>query len=191
MNGTGIVALFDANVLYPAPLRDFLVRLARTGLVGARWSDVIHEEWIRNLLKNRPDLRREQLERTRQLMEAAVPGALVEGFEYRIPELELPDPDDRHVLAAAIEGDAKVIVTFNSRDFPREAVAHWGIEVREPDDFAVDLLLRDPALVHAVARAQRSELTRPPKTVEEYLATLVQVGLERTAAGLRESGVDL
>ncbi|HEY0016011.1 MAG TPA: PIN domain-containing protein [Longimicrobium sp.] len=103
MTATPVIAVYDANVLYPAALRDFLIRLARQGLVSARWSSVIHEEWIRNLLINRPDLTREQLERTRRLMDAAVPGAVVEGFERHMTDITLPDPDDRHVLAAAIE----------------------------------------------------------------------------------------
>jgi hypothetical protein len=60
-----IVALYDANVLYPASLRDLLIRLAMTGMVGARWTARIQDEWIRSLLQNRPDLHAEQLERTR------------------------------------------------------------------------------------------------------------------------------
>jgi hypothetical protein len=68
-----IIALYDANVLYPASLRDLLIRLARTGIVGARWTARIQDEWISNLLRNRPDLTAAQLARTRQLMEAAVP----------------------------------------------------------------------------------------------------------------------
>jgi predicted nucleic acid-binding protein len=162
-----VIAVLDANVLYPAALRDFLIRLARSGLVGARWSDRIHDEWIRNLLAHRPDLTSEQLGRTRRLMDAAVPGAVVEGFERHIDDLVLPDADDRHVLAAAIEAKARVIVTFNEKDFPRRVVAEHGIEVRAPDAFVLDLLARDPEAVYAVARAHRSALRNPPLTVDE------------------------
>ena len=95
------VVVYDACVLYPAPLRDLLMHLAWARLVHARWTDAIHDEWIRNLLANRPDLSRAQLERTRALMERAVPEASVTGYEHRISALTLPDPDDRHVLAAA------------------------------------------------------------------------------------------
>jgi predicted nucleic acid-binding protein len=186
-----IIAVYDANVLYPASLRDFLIRLARSGLVGARWSDRIHEEWIRNLLINRPDLTREQLERTRRLMDAAVPGAVVEGFERHIADLALPDPDDRHVLAAAIEAQAEVIVTFNTKDFPRAVVARHGIEVRRPDAFVLALLAHDPEAVYAVARAHRSELRKPPKTVDQYLELLSRAGLKRTAESLGQAGVEL
>lgn len=188
---TPIIALYDANVLYPASLRDFLIRLARSGLVSARWSDPIHEEWIRNLLINRPDITREQLERTRRLMDAAVPGAVVEGFDRHMAHLTLPDPDDRHVLAAAIEAEAEVIVTFNTRDFPRQVVAAHGLAVHRPDAFVLDLLGRSPEGVYAVARAHRSELRKPPKTVEQYLEQLSRSGLKRTAEYLRKADVDL
>ena len=74
---TNFTAIFDACVLYPAPLRDFLLRLAMTELFRARWTDRIHEEWMRSVLNNRKDLSAEQLERTRQLMDRAVPDCLV------------------------------------------------------------------------------------------------------------------
>ena len=95
-------ALYDACVLYPAPLRDLLMHLAMTDLFRARWTDQIHDEWISNLSINRPDLKRRQLERTRRLMNAHVLDCLVTGYEGLIDKLKLPDPNDRHVLAAAI-----------------------------------------------------------------------------------------
>lgn len=186
-----IIALYDANVLYPASLRDLLIRLARTGLVGARWTNLIHDEWIRNLLANRPDLTAAQLQRTRELMERAVPGALVEGFEQWIPRLTLPDPDDRHVLAAAIASSADVIVTFNTKDFPGDRVAEHGIVVKDPDTFVLELLSSHPEVVHAAARAQRASLRKPPRSPEEYLADLGSGGLKRFAEALRASQAEL
>lgn len=132
--------IYDANVLYPAPLRDFLMRLALTDLFRARWTEDIHAEWIRNVLEVRPDLKREQLERTRELMNANVRDCLVDGYQPLITALELPDPDDRHVLAAAIRANASVIVTFNLRDFPSELLAQYGIEAQHPDEFIVHLI---------------------------------------------------
>src|SRR5678809_409481 len=96
------VVVYDACVLYPAPLRDLLLRVARTGLVRARWSDAILDECFRSILENRPELRPEALDRTRELMKLAVPDGIVEGYEDLIAGLTLPDPDDRHVLAMAI-----------------------------------------------------------------------------------------
>ena len=98
--------VYDACVLYPAPLRDLLMHLALSDLYRARWSDLIHDEWTRNVLANRNDLNSDQLNRTRQLMNANVRDSLVTGFEYLIPSIKLPDPDDRHVVAAAIHSGA-------------------------------------------------------------------------------------
>lgn len=100
-------ALYDANVLYPAELRNLLMHLALIGLFRAKWSAEIHEEWMSNLLINRPDLKRVQLERTRMLMDKHAVDALVTGYEDLIPGLQLPDPDDRHVLAAVDRGEKR------------------------------------------------------------------------------------
>ena len=113
----GFIVFYDANVLYPAQLRNLLMHLALIGVFRAKWSAEVHEEWIRNLLINRADLTRTKLERTRQLMDKAAPDALVRGYEHLIPGLALPDPNDRHVLAAAIRAGASVIVTCNLADF--------------------------------------------------------------------------
>src|ERR1700722_6141619 len=99
-------ALYDACVLHPAPLRDLLLQLALSDLFRAKWSNAIHDEWIESVLERRPDLKREQLERTRALMNSHVRGCLVEGHEPLIKTLVLPDPDDRHVVAAAIHARA-------------------------------------------------------------------------------------
>ena len=102
---SNFTVIYDACILYPAPLRDLLMQLALTGLFQARWTDRIHDEWTRNVLKNRPDLTVAQLNRTRAMMNAAVEDVVLE-YEYIIPSLELPDTDDRHVLAAAIAAKA-------------------------------------------------------------------------------------
>ncbi|MBP0014266.1 MAG: PIN domain-containing protein [Roseofilum sp. SBFL] len=180
-------ALYDACVLYPAPLRDLLVSLAGTGLFRARWSNMIHEEWIENLLENRPDLKRESLERTRTLMDAAVQDCLVTNFEDLIPLLELPDDGDRHVLAAAIRAGADVIVTKNLKDFPNPLVQEkYQIEPQHPDQFVADLLDLSPGLVCATIRDMRARLKRNPRTVEELLGTFEQQGLTETVALLRD-----
>lgn len=115
---SNFTVLYDSCVLYPAPLRDLLMHLAVTNLYQAKWTDAIHDEWTRNVLKDRPDLRPEQLQRTRELMNAHVLDCLVTGYESLINGLSLPDQDDRHVLAAAIHAGADLIVTFNLKDFP-------------------------------------------------------------------------
>ena len=101
-----LVVLYDACVLHPAPVRDLLIRLGRTGLVRARWSELILDECFRSILGRRPDLRPEALARSRQLMSEAIPDCIVRGFEQLVDGLSLPDVDDRHVLAAAIKAHA-------------------------------------------------------------------------------------
>jgi len=179
-------AFYDANVLYPADLRNLLMHLALTGLFRATWSAGVHEEWISALLRNRPDLSREKLERTRMLMDEHAEDALVTGYEDLIPGLQLPDPNDRHVLAAAIRGRADVIVTANLRDFPAETLAEFGIEAQHPDEFVLHLLDLAPGVVAEAARNHRESLKNPPKTIDEYLNSLEAQGLTQTVSVLRE-----
>ena len=141
-------------------------------LYRAKWSDAVHEEWIRAVLRHRNDLRREQLERTRDLMNANVRDALVTGFEPLIEILTLPDPNDRHVLAAAIKGRADLIVTTNLKHFPPGMLGRWGIEAQHPDDFLTHQFhLSQPLFLQAV-KTVRLRLKHPPKSVEDYLDTL-------------------
>lgn len=180
-----LIVFYDANVLYPAELRNFLMHLALIGIFGARWSADVHEEWIESLLANRPDLSREKLNRTRELMDRAAPNSLVAGFKHLIPELELPDPKDRHVLAAAIHCGASIIVTRNLADFPADTLAQFGLEAQHPDEFILDLLGLAPGLVLEAAENHRESLKNPPKTVADYLDTLERQGLTQSVAALR------
>ena len=184
MRHSPFTAVYDACVLYPAPLRDFLIWLGLSGRFRARWSAQIHSEWKRNLLQNRPDLSAEQLDRTSALMDQAIPDGLVVGYEAIIPGLVLPDSDDRHVLAAAIRCNASVIVTFNEKDFPVDALTPFGIEAQHPDVFIEYLFDLDPAVVVAAAQRQRAQLKNPPIEVERYLAILLRQGLVQTAKAL-------
>ena len=178
--------VYDACVLYPAPLRDLLMHLALSDLYRARWSDLIHDEWTRNVLANRTDLTQDQLNRTRYLMNAHVRDSLVTEFEYLIPSINLPDPDDRHVAAAAIHSGASLIVTFNLKDFPAEALKRYNLTAQHPDDFIVDLLdLHLASVLEATANHRRS-LKNPCKTVSEYLDTLQAQGLTQSVAVLRQ-----
>ncbi len=184
MRHSPFTVVYDACVLYPAPLRDFLMWLALSGRFRARWSAQIHDEWKRNLLQNRPDLTPAQLERTAALMDQAIPDGLVTGHEALILGLTLPDQNDRHVLAAAIRCNASVIVTFNEKDFPAAALAPFGIEVQHPDAFVEYLFDLDPAAVVAAAQRQRAQLKNPPMDVERYLDILLRQGLVQTTKSL-------
>ena len=126
------IAVLDACVLYPAPLRDLFMWLALGDLFSACWTEEIHREWIRNVLANRPDLRPAQLARTRDLMNSRIRGCLVTGYESLIETITLPDPDDRHVLATAIHAGADLIVTFNLKDFPAAVLQPLSIAASIP-----------------------------------------------------------
>ncbi|MGH8384351.1 MAG: PIN domain-containing protein [Pseudomonas sp.] len=184
MRHSSFTAVYDACVLYPAPLRDFLMWLALSGRFRARWSAQIHDEWKRNLLKNRPDLTQEQLNRTSELMDQAIPDACVSGYVELIAGLTLPDIDDRHVLAAAIHCNASVIVTFNQKDFPCSALTPFGIEAQHPDEFVENLFDLDPTAVISAAERQRSQLKTPAMDVGAYLDLLLRQGLVQTVKAL-------
>ena len=180
-----VTAFLDANVLYLALLRSILLRLALADLYRPLWSDAVHEEWIAALLRNRPELDRARLLRTRALMEAHLTQAMVTGYEPLMASLTLPDPDDRHVLAAAIHGNANTIVTMNVRDFPASALAAYDITTTHPDVFLRTLIERDPIEATTALRDDRLSLTRQPKAVSEYLADLLSIGLNKTVATLQ------
>jgi predicted nucleic acid-binding protein len=154
--------LLDANVLYPAPLRDALMQLAVTDLFKAKWTADIHEEWIGALLRNQPHRDRAALERTRALMDQATRDCLVTGYQSLIPSLTLPDPNDRHVLAAAIVGACNAIITQNLKHFPHDALAPYGIETQHPDEFFCNQLSLAPGLVCSALRKVRARLKNPP-----------------------------
>ncbi|KIG11091.1 PIN domain-containing protein [Caballeronia concitans] len=184
MRSSRFTVIYDACVLYPAPLRDFLMWLGLSGRFRARWSEQIHDEWKRNLLKNRPDLSTEQLDRTAALMNDAIPDAIVSGHEALIAGLTLPDPNDRHVLAAAIRCSANVIVTFNERDFPAAVLDEFGIEAQHPDTFVDDLFDLDPAAVIQAAQRQRKQLRHPPLDIDRYLDIMLKQGMVQTCRAL-------
>ena len=174
-------AFFDANVFYGARLRSLILFLAQTKLFRARWSDRVHDEWIRNLLEKRPSLQRADLMRTRQLMDAAVLDALVTGYEPLINAMDLPDPDDRHVLAAAVVCKASCIVTFNISDFPEESLAPYGLHAVHPDDFLRDVESVDPAAFADAVWQDLDHYRAPPLDLPEYVVALSKAGVPRIA----------
>jgi hypothetical protein len=178
--------VYDACVLYPAPLRDLLLRVAITGLVRARWTDAILDECFRAIAKHRPRANPQALARTRELIVDAVPDCLVTDFAPLIEGLTLPDRDDRHVLAAAIRCGAQAIVTFNLKDFPDAVLQPLGVEAIDPDDYVSDLIDLSPAQVAKVLREQSAGLRNPFRTVQEVLGTLERQGLPQSVARLRE-----
>ncbi len=162
------------------------MELAASDLYRAKWTDQIHDEWMRNLLEERPDLTRKQLERTRDLMNSAVMDCMVTDYEALEQALVLPDKDDRHVLATAIHSGSDAIITSNLRDFPAAEVSKYDIEVLHPDDFLhFQFELSEAAVLVAVQRIL-NRLRNPPVSAAQYLDTLERQGLPKTVSALRE-----
>ena len=137
--------LLDARVLYPQTLRDLLLSLAGTGLFHARWTERINQEWVEKLLLKNPD-RRVQVLRTLELVNRSVEDCLITGYEHLIESVVLPDPDDRHIVAAALVGGVDVIVTDNLADFPTDVLSPLGMEAQHPDDFLASVCSHERVL---------------------------------------------
>ncbi len=188
---SSLVAVYDACVFHGDFLRNFLVRLAvhgqEGGLMRAKWTGRIHREWIRSVLRVRPEAKRPALLRTRQLMDEHVRGCRVRGYERWEQRLTLPDANDRHVLAAALACVADVIVTFNLKHFPAAVLGPFGVTAVTPDTFAA--LLIDSGLVAAAASEHRASLRRPALSKAEYLEGLRRNGLANAADALEGQDV--
>lgn len=165
--------IYDADVLHRAPVRDLLIRLAGRPRLNlrARWTDRILDEMVDSITRRRPELA-DRIGRTRRLMVQAVPDCLVTGWEPLVDDLDLPDPDDRHVLAAAIMSGAELIVTYNVADFPDEALASYDVKASHPDDFLASLIDLNAAVVVQVLNEQVRALRNPPETMDGLLERL-------------------
>ena len=161
------------------------MRVGLTGLVDAKWTDRILDECFENLAAHRPELSPARLARTRWLMNNAMEDALVTGYESLIEGLTLPDPDDRHVLAAAVRAGAQVIVTANLKDFPVGVLAPLGVTAMHPDEFVTELIDLAPELLLEVIVEQAASLRSPAQSVDQLLVTLRENGLARAVARLR------
>ncbi len=181
------VVVYDANVLYPFHLRNLLVQCAADGLVAARWTDAIHEEWIRALSGFPKAIPVGDLQLVRDLMNRALPDANVTGYEHRVDAIVLPDPGDRHVVAAALETGAALIVTVNLRDFPSDVLELAGLRAVDPDSFLIALHASMPEALMDVTERARRNLRRSVPTKEEFNAALERQGLKRFVAVIRAS----
>jgi hypothetical protein len=178
------VVVYDACVLYPAQVRDLLITVATLDLVQAKWTDRILDEMVESILRDRPDLTRDQLERTRNLMCEAIRDCMVTGYAGLIDALTLPDPDDRHVLAAAIRAGAQTIVTENLKDFPPEELDAYAIEAVHPDEFLCGLMDLDPERVIEALIIQGARLKAPAMTPDQLLERM-RARLPRVVARAR------
>ncbi len=182
------VVVYDACVLYPNTLRDLLIRIAQAGLVQAKWTDQILDEMLGNLHRDYPDIPADKLVRLRELMNGAIRDCIVTNYEPLIESLKLPDPDDRHVLAATIRARAKMIVTSNLKDFPSEYLAEWDIAAKSPDDFVLAQIGLDRQAVYGSVQRIADSRRNPPGTVSDVLSDLERSGIVASVAALRSLG---
>jgi predicted nucleic acid-binding protein len=178
-------AVLDANVLYPALLKDLLLSLAHADLDSAGWSVHIRDEWKRSLLRDRPDMA-DKIDEAAQTMEDAIPDCLVTGYEHLINGIELPDPNDRHVLAAAITGHADAIITWNEKDFLNEVLDAFGIELQTPDEFVLNQIMLRGAVALTAIKGMRLRWERPEVSPIALVDLLERRGLPQTAAHLKD-----
>ncbi len=184
------VALLDANVLFPFRKRDILLRFHHAGLFRARWTERILDEWTLNLLEQKPQLE-PSVRSQRHAMREHFQEAVVTGYEPLISTLELPDADDRHVLAAAIRCGAQHIVTDNLADFPAAVLGHFDIEAVDADGFLSRTFDLYPSEALDVLRTLREAYSNPPFTPSEFVRDLTSKGLPRLAGHLEERRNDL
>ena len=180
-------ALLDACVLYPTVLREIFVATARAGLYKPLWSDRILEEWARATVKLGPGA--EVVARGEvAALRMAFPKATVPVHDALAARLWLPDPNDVHVLAAAITGGAEVIVTFNAEDFPRQTLAEEGLARQDPDQFLLALWQQHPQAISDAAATVRAEAERLSGQPQPLRALLKRAKLPRLGKALDLSG---
>ncbi len=142
--------LIDACVLYPTVMREMVLGCAREGLFDPVWSERILEEWARAAVKLGPD-GEAQARSEIALVRAAWPGAERPAAQHVEARLWLPDPNDIHVLAVAIDASADALMTLNAKDFPRGTLANEGLSRVDPDGYLMSLWMASPDPVNGVA----------------------------------------
>jgi hypothetical protein len=185
------VVVFDACILYPFHLRNIVVQAAVDRLVEARWTDAIHDEWIRSLTTDVPAIPIERLQITRRLMNDALPAAMVSGYEEHIRDVTLPDPDDRHVVAAGIAADATLILTWNLRHFPENELKKFGLRGMTPDEFLPALYDRAPEPVICSLANARRNLSKTRISAPDFIAILKGQKLVQLAKRVEKHVSDL
>ena len=177
-----VPVFLDTCVLFGQVLNDLLLSLAEQGCFAPHWSEPVLDAMERNVVA-RERATSDAIRRRRELMEAAFPAAMVEGFEALVEGMT-NHPGDRHVLAACVVSPAKLIVTFNVKDFPAESLAPYDIEVVHPDEFLLDQLDLHPAWSEAAITSMLRKNRRPPQEVEELASALAQLGMPRSAGAI-------
>lgn len=170
-------AFLDANVLHPAFLRAALLWFADARLLRPVWSKDVLAEWRRSVRRRHPDMDDGKLDRLQEIFTSPFPDAEVSDYAAFIDAVELPDADDRHVLAAAIVGRCNGIITCNLKHFPVDIVSKFGIEVVHPDEFIVNIIDLDENKAIAACKRHRQAMGISRITAEQYLERFEICGL--------------
>lgn len=163
-----------------------MLRMAERGAFRPLWSERVTEEALRALVRIHPDIDVSRFQSRFHSMNESFDDAMVEGWEPLVAGLELPDPDDRHVLAAAIVGRADVIVTENTKDFPAGVLGPLGIEAMRLDHFLLDQFDLNPAIAALIVSEQAAAARRPKITAGLLLDRLSRSGAPQFAGAVGE-----
>ncbi|WP_299213444.1 PIN domain-containing protein [uncultured Aquimarina sp.] len=157
-------SVLDTNVIYPVEIRDLLFWFAHHDLFTPKWSAHIFEEW--EIVMRRKNVSENEIKKRVERANEAFPDALVHNYTSLIDGLELPDPKDKHVLAAAIKTNANVIVTNNLKDFPEEYLQSFGLVAKDADDFLTDII--DLNTKDAIKAFRELVINRRNPDLDEY-----------------------
>ncbi len=172
-------AVLDTNVIYPVIIRDILFWFAHYDLYTPKWSEHIFEEW-KKVMKEK-DISEEEINKRIEKANLAFPDALVQNYKGLINHLDLPDEDDRHVLAAAIKTNANLIVTNNVKDFPEVYLQSFSLNAKTADDFLTDIIDLNQEQTIAAFKEMVLNKKNPKMDEFEVLNQLRKAGLKDTA----------
>ena len=178
----GPIILVDACVLHSACCRDILIQCDIDGHFRLRWTKLILAETQHSILRRRPDLNSTQIRRTFKLMNRACPDALQISDKQPHPRLNLPDPNDNHILAAAINTNSEIILTFNLKDFPSGILNQYKIKAQHPDDWLNKFYQSKPSDLLSSLEKCRTRLRSPTLNIREYKSELKKCGLSRLSS---------
>jgi|SaaInlStandDraft_3_1057020.scaffolds.fasta_scaffold38506_1 hypothetical protein len=183
---TKFIVIYDSCILHPPTFRTLFIELAMTELFQAKWTNEINQEWKNSVLKKNPNITQEHVDKVEKDLGVAVPNYLVTGYENLIHSIsDMPDINDRHVLAAAIRCNAEAIVTQNLKDFPKEILSKYDIEALSADTFiSLQFGFSKEKVISAIKESRKWVRSKP--SPEEYLQSLKKKGLTKTVAFLRD-----
>lgn len=181
INSARFTAVIDANVMFPVVVRDYLIWLSVYDLYSPMWSSKLIDEFTAIFEKKGLDVSQSKIQRQVDLMNRACPDALTLKYENLIDSVELPDENDRHVVAAAIKSNANVIVTYNLKDFPEDYLNSIGLNVVDPDSFIADMIDLSPERCCDAFREMVLKKKKPPYDEPQYIEILKRNGLAQTA----------